>query len=169
MSDRILYQAALKGLEVIYIERTIPKTVVEPCLVRCLSCKRFIDIDYEWIAGQDIERGHIFDLDCPHCWSLNCFSAVATSRKIRTFKKKCEKWLDPSPDKAARVPTNLRFRVLQRDSFTCQYCGASPSDGTSLHVDHKISTFDGGQTRLENLVTACAGCNLGKGSQSVFD
>lgn len=59
----------------------------------------------------------------------------------------------------------LRFSVLNRDSFTCIYCGRSPSKDKSvvLHVDHKIPKSKGGEDSIDNLVTACAECNLGKG------
>lgn len=58
----------------------------------------------------------------------------------------------------------LRWRVLQRDRFTCCACGASPalSPGVELHVDHIVPWSKGGETVLENLQTLCAVCNLGK-------
>ncbi len=58
----------------------------------------------------------------------------------------------------------LRFKVLHRDRFTCQDCGASPAKmlGVELHVDHIIPWSKGGETVLENLATKCSKCNLGK-------
>lgn len=63
---------------------------------------------------------------------------------------------DPSP--------RLRFEVLARDKFTCQYCGASPSKDPSvkLHIDHIIPWSKGGLTTIDNLQTLCSTCNLGK-------
>jgi hypothetical protein len=64
-----------------------------------------------------------------------------------------------------RTPSlRLRFKILQRDRFTCVACGASPAiePGTNLHVDHKIPYSRGGVTALENLQTLCDRCNLGK-------
>lgn len=55
----------------------------------------------------------------------------------------------------------IRFKVLQRDNFTCQYCGRS-APKVELHVDHKIPISKGGLNDLTNLVTACAECNSGK-------
>jgi len=63
----------------------------------------------------------------------------------------------------------LRWRVLQRDRFTCCACGASPAlgAGVELHVDHIIAWSNGGLTILENLQTLCSRCNLGKSNISV--
>jgi hypothetical protein len=55
----------------------------------------------------------------------------------------------------------LRFEVFKRDHFTCQYCGAQPPD-VVLVVDHITPVCQGGDTTLENLVTACEACNQGK-------
>lgn len=65
----------------------------------------------------------------------------------------------------ARDPSiRLRWKVLQRDRFTCCGCGASPalSPGVELHVDHKIPWSNGGETAFENLQTLCSTCNFGK-------
>jgi hypothetical protein len=58
----------------------------------------------------------------------------------------------------------LRWRILQRDRFTCCACGASPalSPGVELHVDHIVPWSKGGETVIKNLQTLCSVCNLGK-------
>ena len=60
-----------------------------------------------------------------------------------------------------------RFEVLERDRFTCKYCGASPrkNKDVKLHVDHMKPKRYKGTDDLENLITSCAYCNLGKGQQ----
>lgn len=55
----------------------------------------------------------------------------------------------------------LRFQALQRDAFTCQYCGRKAPD-VVLEVDHVIPRSSGGSDSLENLRTACRECNQGK-------
>ena len=66
------------------------------------------------------------------------------------------------------TPARLRFTVLQRDGFRCQYCGRTAADpGVVLHVDHVVPVAVGGATSASNLVTACADCNLGKSSRPV--
>ena len=61
-----------------------------------------------------------------------------------------------------RTVYKLRFEILKRDNFTCQYCGKSQKDGATLHVDHIKPFSKGGRTIPENLVTACFECNIGK-------
>ena len=60
------------------------------------------------------------------------------------------------------VPLALRYKVLKRDGFRCQYCGGTPQEGYVLHVDHKIPRSQGGRAIEDNLITACVLCNKGK-------
>jgi excisionase family DNA binding protein len=59
------------------------------------------------------------------------------------------------------VRPRVRFTVLERDNFTCRYCGRRPPE-VGLHVDHVHPRSMGGRATLENLVTACVDCNSGK-------
>jgi len=59
-----------------------------------------------------------------------------------------------------------RFAIFQRDAFTCRYCGRT-SEAVVLVVDHVIPVCKGGTNDDENLITACADCNSGKGSKSL--
>ena len=61
----------------------------------------------------------------------------------------------------ALYPAFTRFNVFLRDRFTCQYCGS----GKDLTFDHLIPRNRGGLTRWDNVVTACAPCNLAKGGE----
>ncbi len=56
----------------------------------------------------------------------------------------------------------LRFMVLRRDNFTCQYCGKTIQDGVKLHIDHIKPKSKKGQWAIGNLITACYECNTGK-------
>ena len=51
----------------------------------------------------------------------------------------------------------LRLAVLNRDGWTCVYCGQYGD-----RADHVIPASKGGPDTMENLVTACAGCNRAK-------
>lgn len=55
----------------------------------------------------------------------------------------------------------LRFSVLERDNFACQYCGRRAPD-VVLEIDHVTPKSQGGKDKLDNLVTACFDCNRGK-------
>ena len=60
----------------------------------------------------------------------------------------------------ALYPAFTRFNVFLRDRFSCQYCGSKHD----LTFDHLIPRSRGGQTRWDNVVTACSPCNLAKGN-----
>lgn len=62
----------------------------------------------------------------------------------------------------------LRFEVLKRDGFQCQYCGASAPD-TLLQVDHIKPVAEGGTNEILNLITSCQACNSGKGARELSD
>lgn len=66
---------------------------------------------------------------------------------------------------SATISLRLRFQIFKRDRFTCRYCGAR-GESVVLEVDHVRSRFDGGDDSPSNLVTACFGCNRGKGRDS---
>lgn len=60
---------------------------------------------------------------------------------------------------------SLRFKILARDNFTCQYCGRNvKDDGVKLQVDHILpkSIFPQLAKDKSNLITSCRECNLGK-------
>lgn len=59
------------------------------------------------------------------------------------------------------IDTHRRFLILQRDSFTCQFCGSRPGNDR-LQVDHLIPSSQRGSDHDNNLTTACDRCNNGK-------
>jgi 5-methylcytosine-specific restriction endonuclease McrA len=58
-------------------------------------------------------------------------------------------------------PAFTRFNVFLRDRFSCQYCGCRED----LTFDHLQPRSRGGRTTWENVVTACAPCNLRKSNR----
>jgi len=60
----------------------------------------------------------------------------------------------------------LRFEVFKRDHVTCQYCGAQPPD-VVLVADHITPVAEGGETSIDNLLTACTPCNQGKADKAL--
>jgi 5-methylcytosine-specific restriction endonuclease McrA len=67
-----------------------------------------------------------------------------------------KRYIQPS-----KYPAFNRFNLFLRDRFVCQYCGASHD----LTFDHVIPRSRGGRTTWENVVAACAPCNLRKGGR----
>lgn len=49
-----------------------------------------------------------------------------------------------------------RLEVMQRDNFSCQYCG---DDKTSLHVHHKSYSGNPWDAESEQLITVCKDCH----------
>lgn len=66
------------------------------------------------------------------------------------------------------ISKKLRFEVLKRDNFTCQYCGAKAPD-VILEVDHITPVSKGGTNSILNLITACKDCNRGKTNVHLSD
>lgn len=58
------------------------------------------------------------------------------------------------------IPASTRSAVLQRDQFTCCYCGSKTGP---FEIDHVVPFSRGGHpTDAENLITACFTCNREK-------
>lgn len=68
--------------------------------------------------------------------------------------------------KRKQLSVKTRFDVFKRDKFCCQYCGAHPPE-VLLHIDHVTAVKNGGENDIDNLVTACQACNLGKGARAL--
>lgn len=60
------------------------------------------------------------------------------------------------------VNPNTRQRVLREHGGECLYCGAKAKT-----VDHLTPVARGGRNVRANLVAACLGCNLRKGSRTL--
>lgn len=70
--------------------------------------------------------------------------------------------------KRKAISDSIRWTVFARDGFRCRYCGRQAGqEGVSLAVDHVLSVAEGGDNRMDNLVTACRSCNGGKSARSV--
>jgi 5-methylcytosine-specific restriction endonuclease McrA len=66
-----------------------------------------------------------------------------------------------------RVPRAVQRRISRRalfarDGWRCVYCGSSTG---RLTLDHVVPRSRGGESSWENVVTACAPCNLRKGDR----
>ena len=57
------------------------------------------------------------------------------------------------------------YDIFEYDDFRCQYCGATPTDGARLVVDHIYPIAEGGRSERFNLTTSCEPCNARKGTR----
>lgn len=71
-----------------------------------------------------------------------------------------------SKTKRKGLGNSKRFKVFERDSYTCRYCGQKPPEVT-LEVDHFIPVKEGGDNEMSNLITSCKECNRGKKARVV--
>lgn len=60
-----------------------------------------------------------------------------------------------------KVDPELRSAVLERDDWTCRYCGRELGTAETT-LDHVVPRSKGGEDSLANLVTACRSCNSAK-------
>jgi 5-methylcytosine-specific restriction endonuclease McrA len=68
-----------------------------------------------------------------------------------------------------RVPRAIQRKISRRalfarDGWKCAYCG---STNGRLTLDHIVPRSKGGESIWENVVTACAPCNLRKGDRTL--
>lgn len=76
----------------------------------------------------------------------------------------CEDCTLMDPNKNLSAWARLRFRILNRDEFTCRYCGNTPTRDPLcvLHIDHVNPKSKVMNNSEKNLITSCGLCNLGK-------
>ncbi len=98
---------------------------------------------------------------------------IGCTKLVRAVKEyKHNKWkeeLKPKKIKRRESPISprLRFEILKRDHFTCQYCGRKPPE-VELEVDHVEPYSKTKDSSPENLITACKECNRGKRIKEVI-
>jgi hypothetical protein len=70
--------------------------------------------------------------------------------------------LDRGPARS-REAIKQRHKILQRDNWTCQRCGARPGEGPRVHlqVHHEVWVKRGGTNDPANLITLCVACHAG--------
>lgn len=61
----------------------------------------------------------------------------------------------------------LRQRVLDRDGWTCAYCGKTLT-GSDATVDHITAKDNGGEDAEWNLAAACLACNGRKSNKTLI-
>jgi 5-methylcytosine-specific restriction endonuclease McrA len=90
-------------------------------------------------------------------------------------------WLQNNPERRAAYRRNRRARKsaatgshtaedvkqqLKSQKGKCYWCGKKLK---KYHIDHRIALAKGGSNGPENIVCACAACNLSKGAKTPWD
>ncbi len=80
------------------------------------------------------------------------------------------KMVDDRNKRENRIPLSpkIRYEVLRRDGFTCQYCGRT-ADERELEIDHIVPYSKGGTNDLGNLQVSCRECNRGKRADNLIE
>lgn len=89
------------------------------------------------------------------------FSYLTEWRKLRSSSVYEEVEIEVKKRTRKSISRSLRFNVLRRDNFSCIICGRSAPE-VELHVDHIIPWSIVKEHVIDNLVTTCKDCNLGK-------
>lgn len=63
--------------------------------------------------------------------------------------------------RARSVSQNIKFRIMERDNYTCVYCGEKCIEN-ELNIDHIVPYSKGGVSDINNLATSCVSCNREK-------
>lgn len=129
-------------------------------------------------------RQKAMQVPCPKCKALMyepCVSKRGARKAVHRerIQDRAETvWLDRPGTKTAAAGfysseewIALRYKALARHGNRCQCCGASPSTGAVIHVDHikPRSKFPELALDLDNLQILCRNCNVGKSNKDATD
>lgn len=147
--------------------RKTPRKVSEPGDRRCWNCDKYL---FKVIGF----TGRI-EITCRGCRRTNVITGnaeqadgLASPDVAEIFAAMERRWEQQSKARSVRraeMAVGLRFSVFMRDGFCCRYCGMGAGDGAILHADHVMPASKGGPTTIDNLVTSCLECNLGKSNK----
>ena len=74
-----------------------------------------------------------------------------TIGRIKSAKRK--------PAKRKHIPKAVRDAVMERDNYTCVYCGST----NNPELDHNEAHANNGSDKIDNLQVLCRSCNRRKG------
>ena len=118
---------------------------------RCYGCKRILDLNLNnFYKGDRAGFGKL------------CKDCNKKRNQTPKWKEDRRKYYQKTKEKTKKRRLKLRFEILARDNFTCQYCGRKAPE-VILEIDHKYPKSKGGLNKIENYTVACKECNLGKG------
>ncbi len=138
-------------------------------------------MDITQVAGE----GQLYDMSraCPDCGSHEGRLSPRQGQ-ICCFCRECgrlvynvpraELGLKPQPMREDGISPTVRYRVMERAGFRCEFCGA---DGSTrrMDIEHLLTQKDIRESGLplatvndfDNLAFLCEPCNAGKGAKSL--
>lgn len=125
-------------------------------MICCPNCGKLKKYTYNICCSNECSiayRNELIEKDCVKCWKRT------TSRRSNKnpICSSCEEYVTPL------AYQSVRFRIFNRDSFRCVYCGKSSiEDNSELHIEHVLPRYTHENNSLSNIVTSCEMCNLSK-------
>ena len=118
-------------------------------------------IGYKKIDWQTHEILNRYELDLPENELRTVGLCLKLSEGSLEALRKEAQWTN-DPNQYGRDWPKIRQKILERDQYRCQICGASGT-GAFLHVHHKLPFRNFHNTeeanRPENLITLCPNCH----------
>jgi hypothetical protein len=87
---------------------------------------------------------------------------IAQSLDWQKYPGRVRRGVEPHIEIPQAEWLRLRDAVFARDRYACVYCGTTD---VKFECDHVLPRTLGGLSVLENLATACGGCNRSKGGR----
>lgn len=125
---------------------------------------RTLVLNKAWIAVGHTDWKRAFTLLCAErAEVLEYYEATVKTPREEMFVPAVIRLLDYNKIPIVKISYSKRA-ILERDSFECQYCGATLNI-KSATLDHVVPRAKGGRTTFENTVASCHPCNNRKGSK----
>ena len=133
------------------INNKIMKQLCRIGLRKCYGCKRILKLNSDnFYKGDSVG----FKKLCKDCEKKR--------KQTPKFKAHRRRYYQETKEKTKKRRLKLRFEILAKYNFTCQYCGRKAPE-VILEIDHKYPKSKGGLSKIENYTVACKECNIGKG------
>jgi 5-methylcytosine-specific restriction endonuclease McrA len=130
--------------------------------VHVTTVRRAFSLLYRGVARAVDENYRTFDFaDWTSVSALDSEAVGLVSGLVRVPRVILLVSFDRVPRREVRFS---RHNIFMRDGSACQYCGDRKAR-SELNLDHVIPRSRGGESVWENVVTACAPCNLRKGNR----